>query len=110
MGSKQKWSVKESFEIQLSYSNLILFPGQIKYIHQENSTHTDIQLSQITLCRDVGSSCLSCQDKEDDIHDKVCQQQFREERLWVIGDNGRDLVMDSFWLPDGCQCVEVEVK
>ena len=101
--------VSEEKILKFNFHSLILFPGQIKYIQQENSTHTDIQLSKITVCKDVGSSCLSCQDKEDEIHDKVCQQKFREERLWVMGDNGRDLVMDTFWLPDGCQCVLVEV-
>ena len=78
------------------------FPGQIKFVQQDNSSHTDIQSVQISVCHDPGSSCASCEDSGD----KVCQQSHRQVRLWVLGDNGKDMVKDEFLLPDGCQCVD----
>ena len=82
--------------------------GQIKFIQQTNSTHVDVQRIDVVICEAPGSSCVSCrdlQDDDDDVPDKVCQQRHRLTSLWVLGDTGRDHVLDQFSVPDGCHCV-----
>merc|ERR1711971_70051 len=81
--------------------------GQIKFIQQMNSTHVDVQRIDVVICEAPGSSCVSCRDLQDDgdVPDKVCQQRHRLHSLWVLGDTGRDHVLDQFSVPDGCQCV-----
>merc|ERR1711976_564114 len=57
--------------------------GQLKFVQQENSTHSDnVQTLQVTLCQDPGSSCLSCDDTDHD--DKLCQQSYTSVHLWVL--------------------------
>eukprot|EP00091_Calanus_sinicus_P014473 TRINITY_DN32029_c0_g1_i1.p1 TRINITY_DN32029_c0_g1~~TRINITY_DN32029_c0_g1_i1.p1 ORF type:complete len:106 (-),score=32.35 TRINITY_DN32029_c0_g1_i1:484-801(-) len=82
--------------------------GHLQFIPQDNSSHSDIQPVSISLCSSPGSSCLGCLPLDMDhqhIPDKVCQQGYREVEMLVIGDNGRDLVRDTFMMPDGCKCV-----
>merc|ERR1719300_2113525 len=85
--------------------------GNLKLINKENSTNSsDIQKFKVSYCLDLGSSCTSCHDRNqqtDEIHQRVCKQEFREIELWVLGDNGKDQVRDSFLVPDGCQCISV---
>jgi hypothetical protein len=38
------------------------------------------------------------------ILDKVCQQVYSEVKMFVKGENGQDLVEDTFMFPDGCNC------
>merc|ERR1712013_359787 len=81
--------------------------GQIKFISQDNSTHSDLQPVSISLCSNPGSSCLGCIPTHLDqqvIPDKVCQQEYREVVMVVMGENGRDFVDDTFLMPDGCTC------
>merc|ERR1712012_392084 len=80
--------------------------GQLKFINQENSTHSDYQRVTILVCREPGSSCRSCSDQ--DAPDKLCQQSHGLIELWVLGDNGKDLVEDKFLMPDGCSCVSTK--
>ena len=78
------------------------------YIPQDNSSHSDFQPVSISLCSSPGSSCLGCLPLDMDhqhVHDKVCQQEYRTVEMLVIGDNGKDLVKDTFMMPDGCNCV-----
>ena len=76
-----------------------------------NSTHVDVQRIDVVICEAPGSSCVSCGDlslkgeEEGELPDKLCQQRHRLENLWVLGDTGRDHVLDEFSVPDGCQCV-----
>ena len=74
-----------------------------------NSTHSEVQRMEVVICEAPGSSCVSCWDlpeeEEGELPDKLCQQRYRLESLWVLGDTGRDHVLDEFSLPDGCQCV-----
>ena len=81
--------------------------GQIKFIQQTNSTHVDVQRIDVVICEAPGSSCASCRDlqDDDDVPDKVCQQRHRLHTLWVLGDTGRDHVLDQFSVPEVCQCV-----
>ena len=59
-------------------------------------------------CSSHGSSCLGCLPLDMDhqhVPDKMCQQEYREVEMLVIGDNGKDLVTDTFMMPDGCKCL-----
>ena len=97
---------------KLSYfAERLSFSGNLKLINKENSTNSsDIQKFKVSYCLDLGSSCTSCHDRDqqtDEIHHRVCKQEFREIELWVLGDNGKDQVIDSFLVPDGCHCISV---
>ena len=68
----------------------------------------DVQRIDVVICEAPGSSCVSCRDLHEDDHDvpdKVCQQGHRLVSLSVLGDTGRDHVLDEFSVPDGCHCV-----
>ena len=82
--------------------------GHLQFIPQDNSSHSDLQPVSISLCSSPGSSCLDCVPLgmvQQQIPDKVCQQEYREVVMLVVGDNGRDLVEDTFLMPHKCKCV-----
>ena len=85
------------------------FPGQLKVIPQSNSSRSlqPLQPVSIILCSNPGSSCLGCLPPDTDplqVVDKICQQSYKEVILMVRGENGRDLVEDTFRMPAGCRC------
>ena len=82
--------------------------GHLQFIPQDNSSRSDLQPVSISLCSSPGSSCLDCVPLgmvQQQIPDKVCQQEYREVVMLVVGDNGRDLVEDTFLMPHKCKCV-----
>merc|ERR1719167_340490 len=83
--------------------------GQLKVIPQSNYSHSlhPLQPVSIILCSNPGSSCLGCLPPDTDplqVVDKICQQSYKEVILLVRGENGRDLVEDTFRMPAGCRC------
>ena len=78
------------------------FSGQLKFIHQPEGEAG--QQLEVRVCEAAGSSCSACADRAAG-RARVCQQTYRRARLYVLGDNLRDLVLDTFSVPDGCRCV-----
>ena len=62
----------------------IIFPvvaqnlnGRIKFIKQQNATHSQLQPVEILKCSHPGSSCSGCLTKQSPPANKVCSNQYK---------------------------------
>ena len=73
--------------------------------HPPHRAQLNNQTLKISVCHQPGSSCLGCQDpREEPQQEAVCTQVFRTVKLSVLKDNYEEFELDTFSLPDGCEC------
>merc|ERR1711973_207489 len=73
--------------------------------HPPHRAQLNNQTLKISVCHQPGSSCLGCHDPgEEPQQEAVCTQVFRTVKLSVLKDNYEEFELDTFSLPDGCEC------
>ena len=81
--------------------------GKLKFLVQQNVTHSSIQEIEIASCVQPGSLCSACQEKGEHASKMVCSSTYKEIRLMAKGNYGKEITWDTFMFPDGCACFTV---
>merc|ERR1711872_100906 len=78
--------------------------GRLKFLVQENTTHSRVQELEISVCVGPGTHCTHCINKNTPGNkNRVCGQMYKEHRLLAKGNYLMDKPKyDLFMFPDGC--------